>query len=276
MSKAKDIIIENMTKYQIGTKLGHRAQEHLFTLKSVISLYLKYDMPVFIQLYDISKFFDRESLRDGMNSIYNIGVRGKLYRLIFNLNKDTVIKVKTAVGDTIEKETGENIGQGTLEGANISAANIDYTVNKFFKNSKEEVSYGNERLQPLLFQDDISRISTSLEAAQVGNYIMEAVMESKLLDFNHDKSVVIIMGSKKKKEDIEKEMKVKPLTLCGKDMEIATSEKYLGDMISADGLAESVSATVMKRKGQTVSCMIETKAVIEDCRANAIVGIVEI
>ena len=25
MSKAKDIIMENMTKYQIGTKLGHRA-----------------------------------------------------------------------------------------------------------------------------------------------------------------------------------------------------------------------------------------------------------
>ena len=48
-----------------------------------------------------------------MNSIYNIGVRGKLYRLLYNINKDTVIKVKTAVGDTIEKETGENIGQGT-------------------------------------------------------------------------------------------------------------------------------------------------------------------
>ena len=107
----------------------------------------------------------------------------------------------------------------------------------------------------------------------MGNYIIEAVIESKLLDFNHDKSVVIIMGSKKKKEDIEKEMKVKPLTLCGKDMEIATSEKYLGDMISGEGLAESVAATVMKRKGQTVSCIIETKAVIEDCRANAIGGI---
>ena len=40
MSKAKDKIIQNMTKYQIGTKTGHRAQEHLFTLKSVIALYI--------------------------------------------------------------------------------------------------------------------------------------------------------------------------------------------------------------------------------------------
>ena len=63
MSKAKEIIIENMTKFQIGTKTGHRAQEHLFNLKSIISLFMMFDLPMLMKLYDISKFFDRESLR---------------------------------------------------------------------------------------------------------------------------------------------------------------------------------------------------------------------
>ena len=157
-------------------------------------------------------------MQQRLNSIYNLGIKGKLYRLLFNLNKDTIIRVKTAVGDSNEKATAENIGQGTLEGANISAANIDYTVNEFFKNSVDEISYGEERLQPLLFQDDISRVTTSLKAAQSGNNKMEAVMESKLFDFNHNKSVVIIMGSKQNKKDIEEEMKKHPLTLCGKRM----------------------------------------------------------
>ena len=103
---------------------------------------------------------------------------------------------------------------------------------------------------------------------------MEAVMESKLLDFNHDKSVVIVMGSKKNKKDIEEEMKEHPLTLCGKRMKTTTNEKYLGDIISSDGLAESVDATVLKRKGNAVTRILETKAVIEDCRANAIGGLV--
>ena len=110
MSQAIGKIIENVSKFQIGTKNGHRAQEHLFSLKSTIALYLNHDFPILIQLYDISKFFDRESLRDGMNSIYNCGIKGKLYRLIYNMNKDTKIRVRTAVGETEEKETGENIG----------------------------------------------------------------------------------------------------------------------------------------------------------------------
>ena len=62
------------------------------------------------------------------------------------------------MGETEEKETGENIGQGTLEGATISAANIDYTVNMFFKSSLNE-EWGKapattfpRRYQPLLNQ----------------------------------------------------------------------------------------------------------------------------
>ena len=274
MSQAKGKIIEKMSKFQIGTKNGHRAQEHLFSLKSIIAFYLSHDFPILIQLYDISKFFDRESLRDGMNSIYNCGIKGKLYRLIYGMNKDTRIRVRTAVGESEEKETGENIGQGTLEGATISAANIDYTVNMFFQSSMDELSYGGERIQPLLFQDDISRLSTSVRGAQTGNTRMESVMETKLLDFNLEKSCVIVMGSRKQQKEIKEQLEQTPLTLCGKSMVNVQMEKYLGDMLCTAGLSESVHATVIKRKGQVISSILDTKAVIEDCRSNVVGGIV--
>ena len=84
------------------------------------------------------------------------------------MNKDTVIKVKTGVGITEEAETGENIGQGTGEGAIISAASIADGVATVFRNSSYEISYGEEELSPLLFQDDIARVCDSVEAAQHG------------------------------------------------------------------------------------------------------------
>ena len=124
-----------------------------------------------------------------------------------------------------------------------------------------------------MFQDDIARLATSVWGAQVGNNKMETVMETKLLDFNLDKSCVIVMGSTAKKIEIEKQLEATPLTLCGQKMKCLKMEKYLGDMICTGGLAESVQATILKRKGQVVTSILETKAVIEDCRANLVGGI---
>ena len=110
------------------------------------------------------------------------------------MNCDTVIRVKTGVGMTKEEESGANVGQGTTEGALLSAASIDFTVNEAFKNSDKEISYGPEPLQPLLFQDDISRVSLNVESAQHGYDLLDHVLESKLLDFNVDKSRFLVVG----------------------------------------------------------------------------------
>ena len=48
---AKGIMMDNMSKYQIGTKPGHRAQEHLFVIKSVIGLYEHLDMALILQQF---------------------------------------------------------------------------------------------------------------------------------------------------------------------------------------------------------------------------------
>ena len=78
INEAKDKIIGNMSKFQLGTKPGHRAQEHLFVMRSVIALYELCGQALILQLYDISKFFDREMLADCMETLYNNGIRGKL------------------------------------------------------------------------------------------------------------------------------------------------------------------------------------------------------
>ena len=57
MAATKNTLVNNMTKFQIGTKPGHRTQEHLFSLKCVISIYYLYDKPLILSTFDISKFF---------------------------------------------------------------------------------------------------------------------------------------------------------------------------------------------------------------------------
>ena len=117
-------------------------------------------IPLIAQLFDISKFFDREMLKDGLNALYNCGIKGKLYRLIFELNRKTTLRVKTGVGISNSTDLGENITQGSIGGALVSTVNLDYTVDLQFKKSKHELSYAGTKLQPLIFQDDLFRMCT--------------------------------------------------------------------------------------------------------------------
>ena len=274
MSKAKDSLISNMSKFQIGAKPGHMAQEHLFVMKSVLSLQIDLGEPVFLSMWDVSKFFDRESLRDCMSEVYNNQVRGKLYRLIFNMNNDTRISVQTPVGVTDECKIGESVGQGTLEGAIISAVNLDNGVKNFFSNSDDEMNYLGMKLGPLLFQDDVGRLANSISSVQSGNCRMEAMAESKLLDYNLSKSCFMVFSDTKKLADIEADLNLNPIILCGKPMERVKEAKYLGDWLNCLGLDASVQLTVNKRKSHVLRSAQDIRKIVDDHRCNALGGLV--
>jgi hypothetical protein len=83
-------------------------------------------------------------------------------------------------------------------------------VRDFFKGSEYEVSYGDVMLGPALFQDDVSRLCDDPVSAQMGNDRMEAMAETKLLDFNMDKSCLIIIGKKSARSKLKKEVEQNP------------------------------------------------------------------
>ena len=68
----------------------------------------------------------------------------------------------------------------------------------------------------MLFQDDIFRMCEDALSAQLGNELIDAVMETKLLDFNLDKSCYIIIGEKKAQQKIRESFGTNPLNLSGK------------------------------------------------------------
>ena len=56
----KEILMKNMSKYQIGAKEGHRATEHIFVMKSLIQYYERLQKPLILNFFDYSTFFDSE------------------------------------------------------------------------------------------------------------------------------------------------------------------------------------------------------------------------
>ena len=87
VDKSKEKIVSTCSKFQIGGIPKHRSQENLFSVKSTIALYSMLDLPLYIQVFDISKYFDKEILKDAMDTLYKCGVKGKLYRLWYDIIK---------------------------------------------------------------------------------------------------------------------------------------------------------------------------------------------
>ena len=99
------------------------------------------------------------------------------------------------------------------------------------------------------------------------------VMMEKNLRLIEDKCVVITIGTKKQREETKIQLKTNPI-MCGKfEMKQAEKEKWLGQQISAGGLAESVAETVAAKEGKIKAACIEVANIVNDWRTEIVGGL---
>ena len=108
--------------------------------------------------------------------------------------------------------------------------------------------------------------------ARSANIKLNRVMIEKRLTLNEDKLVYLVWGTKKQKEEIEEELLVKPL-MCGKvKISVVKYDKWLGDILHSDGLAESVMETIIQREGKVKGAALEIVDIVDDWRARVVGG----
>ena len=141
-----------------------------------------------------------------IGKLYNIEMNQKLCRLWYELNSDTIIKVKAANGMTDEAAAGPCVGQGSSGGALNSQFHLDRGIQAYFEGSCDEYYYGSVRCQAVTFQDDTGRTSSTVKEAQAGNTKLDSVFKDKGVKAHPDKSDFLVLGSRKYKEEVIKEL----------------------------------------------------------------------
>ena len=269
----KEPLLAGSSIYQIGGQPGHRSEELVFCMKSVIAKQRMNNKTTVLQLYDISKFFDKETIEDAVLTCQNRKVDPKAIRLWKKMQDDTKIRVRTGAGMSEYGDVGAVLGQGTLGGALVSQAVLDDGMSEQFTPGGEgELDYGEVPLAPFIFQDDVAHGVEGLEEAREANRRVARVVEERCLTLNQDKTVCLLIGTKAQKERMREEMKRSPL-MCGSFVTKEVEEdKWLGQQLSGGGLAASVHATVAAREAKVRGSCLEIADIINDWRARVAGG----
>ena len=106
-----------LTQAQGGGKKGASTRDHVFILRGAMHHAIKNKMEMYVTFYDVAKAYDRADVNDMLVTMWEHGLRGKLWRLMKSLNTGLTAKSKTRHGLTREilrraggKQGGKNFG----------------------------------------------------------------------------------------------------------------------------------------------------------------------
>ena len=273
VNKMKEPLTRRLSMYQVGGLPGHSIIEHLFTLKTVLARQEEIGKGFIFLVIDIISFFDKESIYDCLETLETLNVNKKAVRMWYLMNMNTKISVKTAFGMTEEADAGDCLGQGTAGAGLVSAANLDLGLQRYFNNSPDVMHYGSVKVQPLSYQDDVGTPCTDIDMARSQAEKMSKMLQYKSLEAHHEKSVILILGSEKYRNQMKNNVKYSPIPFNKFTLETKSQDKYLGQIFDSD-LGTSALATVKDRQGKLKGAAIEVKSIIDDFQMQAMGGLV--
>ena len=267
----KPFILDGVSEQQIGGIEGHQPNEHLFTMKTILRNREVRKKSTWVSLFDLQKFFDIQSNKDAMEALHQVGVRGPLFRMVYKICAHNVLRAKTPVGETKPFTVGPIIAQGSSMGALVSALNLDRAVFRAFtKILNLTMTELGIPTRPFVFQDDLSKLSATREETQLTHDVLYDTLSEKTLVVNTKKCKVIICGNTTETKTLRQDYGGEPITTGPDKTEMATSEKYLGDLVDEMGVRASWHRTVINRSGKLRAAMAETIAIIQDFKAQSL------
>ena len=234
VSKVNERIIKNrnekkintyISKYQVGG-VKHRATvDHMIVFSEVIRKNRKLGKKTYVVYGDAVKCFDKLWLKDTLVELYNAGCTPQDIQMIYNMNKDTVISVKTPSGQTDKVVIGEVVKQGTILGPTLCCVETD-KINNVGEDQERSIDGG--VIGILVFVDDVMSAGNAEDARKcIRNLRVMEILKKFTYGLKKTKIMVINTG-KESKEEIQEQVKEGYVEEC--DM-----YKYLGLWISQQG-----------------------------------------
>ena len=245
-------ILTRINKFQAGGRAERGTVDHLFIARAVIDYYKYLKVPLYITLYDYKQAFDSLWLDDCILSMWNIGVRNEMLPLIYKLNLNAEVTIKTPFGPADSFLVKKLVKQGTVLGTALCG-----TSTAEYCDINDGVPIGEDNYGPLAFVDDLMQMNITPHATRMSHARALVFTILKRLGFNAEKCFGVVVCDR----GIQKEINFPELKIGDHIIEEKVSAAYLGDFVHNEG---GNTSTIDDRVKKGSSRMVGALALVDD------------
>ena len=247
-----------ISKLQAGGQDGRATYHQTFLLRSFIA-HAKYTgTTLYLTFYDFKQCFDNLWLEDAILSLWKLGFETDLLPLIYKMNEEAVITVKTPLGRTDSFKLPCVCKQGTVLIPPMCSASVAECCEE---HENGGASIGSLHIKSLAFMDDLLNLNTAVRDVHGCHEEVVFYSKKKKMPVNEDKCIVMIINSKSPHPQPQ-------LMINDKILKVEEETRYLGDMFNAQGNNKTlIKDRTAKATRCLVSCFAECFAVTKGCKA---------
>lgn len=233
-NKLRKVIEPTLAEAQSGFRKGRCTQDHVFTIKQIISKTMTHNKKVFFTFIDLEKAFDRVPRQKVWTSLMKRGVSPKLQRTIKSIYNNTRNYVISNNNISEEFITREGLRQGGVLSPVLFTIFMDDIIRNCERRTKA-LHVGYRNLQPIsisvcAFADDVVLMAGSESELKKNLMTWEEELIKNGMKMNMQKTKVMVVA----KEDQEVN-----ITINGTKIEQVHNYTYLGTIIEDTGKQEA-------------------------------------
>ena len=182
------IVDKNMSDSNVGVRKNKNIRNHIFDLNSVINDVIQNKKQSIDVEIDYKQCFDSMWMEECVNDLWEAGIQDDHLALIYEVNKNVNVAVKTPFGLTDRQNINRVVMQGEVYGPLFCSVQVDtfgkecINKNKYLYKYKETVG-----IPPLSMVDDLVLISTCGLNSVLMNGFINCKTNIKKLQFGIEK-----------------------------------------------------------------------------------------
>ena len=152
----------NMSDSNVGARKDKNIRNHIFVLNGIINEAVnKKGLAIDIEVLDYRQCFDSMWLEETINDLWEAGIQDDNLALIYKMNEEVKVAVKTPFGLTKRSSIGKVVMQGETFGPLCCSVQVDTFGKECCEKDKLLYYYkGEVGVPPLAMVDDLVCIST--------------------------------------------------------------------------------------------------------------------